>query len=424
MKKPFLFALLVSAPLLLLQFASCSSSPGQKPVPADTTKTAGNPTFLLLSDIHLNTFDSTCDYGDDTGIQLWKNFLAKADVVLAGPHAPSFILYTGDLPAHYDCSSGCYLPPDQRASHNANLRAILEGLRMLSEKHHKPLFYLPGNNDALAGDYYSFADEKQQTPLTLAPDPADPFPALNVRHDGKAPCMIADPHPLMGYYSAEPVDGLRLIALNTIIFSPKFTTVDGSTPDSDRVQELNWLALQLKEAKAKNEKVYIAMHIPPGVDAYSGKSMWADTTLGDRFLSLTAQYRNNISGILYGHTHMDEFRRLYDRNGVMTEAAISCPGVTPQHDNNPGFKVVAYDASDKELLDFTTYYTTPAGATWGNNSYTFYAAFDISEKKTIYEVLNATPFQALADGMNTMFMVKHGMPSYNTARGIDVKFGQ
>jgi sphingomyelin phosphodiesterase acid-like 3 len=143
--------------------------------------------FLFLSDIHLDTYATTTDYGADTGMDLWALFLRKADSVMAGPDAPRFIVYTGDLPSHLNPC--CYLPPGQRSSHNNNIDTILTGLRRLADKYNKPLFYMPGNNDGLAGDYASFADEELQTPFSLVPDKADPYPALNILPGtAKAPC--------------------------------------------------------------------------------------------------------------------------------------------------------------------------------------------------------------------------------------------
>jgi sphingomyelin phosphodiesterase acid-like 3 len=389
---------------------------------------AKEASFLFLSDIHLNTYADTTTYGYDTGMDLWGRFLQKADAVLGSSTAPQFILYTGDLPAHYSCSPTCYLDSNNRATHNANLTTILTGLRNMAGKYKKPLFYLPGNNDGIAGDYYSFADEDQQTPFSLVPENNDPFPALNILPGtGKAPCMVSIPHPTMGYYAARPVEGLRLICLNTVMYSKNFTTVDGTDKNTDRQTQLTWLAGQLAEATAMNEKIYLAMHIPPGTDAYSGNDMWDDnpTSWKNMFLSLTTQYRAGIAGIFYGHTHMDELRRLYDStNTVITEVAISCPGVTPQHSNNPGFKTVVFDSKSKEVMDFTTYYTTPGGTGWGSSTYNFNTTFNNTPAVSIYQRIAGMPLTTINAGMSTIFTVKNGPPTYNIQRGIEVTWGK
>lgn len=417
---------LVALALFVFIAPACNTTKRIGPNQAAT----GNPSFLFLSDIHLNTTSATTAYGDDTGMELWTNFLNKADSVIRTSNA-QFIVYTGDLPAHYHCDSSCYLPLDKRATHNQNLRTILAGLRNLANKYRKPLFYMPGNNDGLAGDYYSFADSLLQTPFSLVPEKNNPYPALNILSgSSKAPCMVSNPQPTMGYYAARPVEGLRLICLNTVIYDTAFSAVDGTTQLADGNMQMNWLSGQLTEAQAQNEKVYIAMHIPPGVNAYGGGSMWArlpgqKTTWLNQFLSLTSRYKTSIAGILYGHTHMDEVRRLYDSTGTaITAVAISCPGVTPQHYNNPGFKTVTYDALSKELLDFTTYYTTPTSTTWGDSTYTFSSTFPGMPNTTIYQRLVALPLTTVVNSMNIIFTVKNGPPTYNTQGGIEVKWGQ
>lgn len=419
-----IFRLLLSFSILLLAgFCITQAASTDKP---QKQKSVASPSFLFLSDIHLDTFDSTTAYGEDTGLELWKNFLAKTDSLLAAPNAPDFIVYTGDLPAHYPWSGSAFIPPADRGTHNANLKAILDGLRGLSDRYHKPLFYLPGNNDGLAGDYYSFADAQQLTPFSLSPDPSNPFPALNINSGNAAPCMVSNPHPTMGYYSACPVKGLRLIALNTVMYNHHFATDDGTSADTDRVEQMKWLANELADARDKGEKVYLAMHVPPGTDAYSDSPMWiTDGSPLNKFLALTSQYQKTIAGILYGHTHMDEVRRLYDSTGThITEVAISCPGVTPQHNNNPGFKIVQYDPKNMELLDFTTFYTTPGAASWGSSSYTFHSAFSCPAKISIYQRLSAMSFADVSASMSTIFMVKNGAtPSY-AAQGIEVKWAQ
>jgi hypothetical protein len=395
----------------------------------DTQETTSK--FLFLSDIHLDTDSIHTKYGYDTGMKLWKAFLSKADSVI-DQEQPNFIVYTGDLPAHY--KGTFFLPKGKRTDHNKNIATILEGLRELADQHDTPLFYLPGNNDAIAGDYYSFSDEDQKTPLSLVSENINPYPALNIDSTGKkAPYMIDDRNLNRGYYSAQLTDGLRLIALNTVIYSKNFKNVDGGTQLDYGNKQMAWLDQELKNAKNAGDKAYVAMHIPPGIDAYGythdgnpynwiAKIPTANNSWNNQFLQVVANHTSTITGVLYGHTHMDELRRLYDPAGnTITEVAISCPGVTPQHYNNPGFKVVTYDTSSKELLDFTTYFTTPGVSTWGNSTYNFNSQFGYSDDRTLYQNLSQDNIDSLHIKLNKIYTVKNGNPAYDVQSGIEVK---
>jgi sphingomyelin phosphodiesterase acid-like 3 len=234
----------------------------------------------------------------------------------------------------------------------------------------------------------------------------------------------------MGYYAVRPIEGLRLICLNSVIFNHHFFAVDGSNQLQDGNTQLGWLGQQLALAKKARERVYIAMHIPPGNDAYGTEPMWTETANGNgtrwltQFLTLVAQYQSTISGILYGHTHMDEVRRLYAPNSnQITAVAISCPGVTPYHKNNPGFKTVRYHPLSKQLLDFTTYYTTPGANGWGNGTYTFSGTYPGSGA-TIYQRLTQQGWSAdiVAAYMANIYKVGNGQGNVGTIqKGIDVR---
>lgn len=441
--KKFLYV--VCLPLL---FVACTST-AEETSTENTTETAPlteveettastAPYFIHLSDIHLNTFAEKCDYGEDTGNELWALTQEKVGAVLSQDPAPTFVVYTGDLPAHYSCENPtCFIPKDKRADHNQNLQVILTDLRKLVADNGIPFFYMPGNNDALAGDYYSFADAEQATPFSLVEDPENPFPAINASQPcGDPPCMVSDPHPTMGYYAARPEAGLRLIALNSIILGRKYHEVDGNPQVEAGNAQMSWLSGQLREATAAGEKVYIAMHIPPGNDAYGvshGKTehwMWAhlpseeDSWL-NQFLAQVDRNQGTIAGMLYGHTHMDEVRRLYSPDGsTITEVAISAPGITPQHDNNPGFRKVWYDAESKELTDFETFYTQPGATSWGTDTYKFSEIYGCPAGTNIFECLSGQSLEEVNTDMDKIFTVMNGAPSYATESGIDVKTGQ
>jgi len=442
MKKNY-YLFLISLAIVFSATVFWKKQPARQPI--QTPKPV--PCFLLLSDVHLNSFAKTCNYGDDTGMDLWNNLKAKLKSIFDGKNPPKFVIYTGDLPAHYKCGKDCYLPPAARKEHNANLIKILDDLRSLVAEHHIPLFYVPGNNDALAGDYYSFADASHQTLFDLVNEKNIPYPALNVANSGNIPPYLiskgADaigynkPPPgkyiEMGYYSAEMMHGLRIIVLNSVMLGKNYFNVDGMTQLNEGNDEISWLRSELSAAQILKEKVYIAMHIPPGVDAYAFDHqsatpyMWAhlpseSNTWLHQFLKLTTTYQSTISGIFYGHTHMDELRRIYDSTGTkITEVAISCPGITPQHYNNPGFKLVYYDSTTFQPTDFETFYSTPSAASWGDLSYRFSDIFHAEKGVDIYGSVSKQSLSTLNTEMDSIYTVMHGPAGYNTEAGIEVK---
>jgi len=405
---------------------------------------AGPPSFLHLSDVHLDLSGQS----SDTDPQLWAITKEKLVSILSGPEPPTFVLYTGDLPGHYDCAHesvnpNCALDPSQVPAHNANVETVLSDLHDLVADSGIPLLYMPGNNDSLAGDYFSFTDRAGRTPLSLAG--GEHYPAVNAATPcGSAPCTVSASHPELGFYSVRPIDGLRVIALNTIILGRKYYEVDGTSQLDAGNQQMAWLAAELEDAEGK-EKVLIAMHIPPGNDAYAvshGKTetwMWARHPDGegdqprehmehwlDRFLGLVSGHRDTVIGVAYGHTHMDELRRLHDREGEVMEVAISAPGITTNHGNNPGFKVVSYDGESKELLDFVTYYTERGNSTWGDEEYTFSTLFDCAGQ-SIYACLTSESYaktEAIDKVMEGFFTVMNGSPDYDPGSGIEVEVGQ
>jgi len=431
MKKIYTFLIIISAvAFTTLIFWTPKPPVQEKQIHSD-------PCFLLLSDVHLNTASKITLYGQDAGTDLWNNLKAKLTSILEGKNPPKFIIYTGDVPAHYHCKNDCYLAPGARMEHNKNLTTFLTEMRTLVSAHHVPFFYVPGNNDALGGDYYSFADSAHQTPLDLIPETTNPYPALNTSNTGtQPPYMIDNTHAKMGYYAVKPIPGLTVIALNSVIFGKKYFPIDGISQLDAGNEEMRWLGNKLSIASAKGDKVYLAMHIPPGKDAFNVATMsgnpfmWASLPNAqnswlNQFLKLATIYNSTICGIFYGHTHEDEVRRLYDSTGTkIMSVAISCPGVSTSHFNNPGFKLVYYNSSTFQPTDFETFYTSPKATTWGNDSYSFSSVFHCKKNDNIFQCLSSQSLHDVNNEMDSIYMVMHGRSLYNTESGVEVKMGE
>ncbi|CAN5464057.1 hypothetical protein BH10PSE14_BH10PSE14_43080 [soil metagenome] len=347
------------------------------PVPAGPA-TPG--TFLAMSDVHyVGTPGEKCyQAGDETDAALWAAAQAEAKQVIQDGK-PAFAIYLGDLPSH------CDPRPDSQFT------IALDGLASIVGTGTK-LIYVPGNNDSLAGDYQAFT-APGGTPLGQSAAWGG-NPVLNAQPGD----MIDAGNLATGYYSVYAVQAsatapaLRVIALNTTIFTRNYDQrVASYQADSDG--QLTWLNGQLKQARAKGEKVIIAMHVPPGTDGYGGgggtsvTTMWnsaltyqgsdPDLKVGwwvqQAFLELVAVYRPEIVGLLSSHTHYNEIRRLRDCSqpwpllGDFTELDVAIPSITTDHGNNPSVKLFSYDDAYEWTEDRTYFAPAKSGAGWAKN---------------------------------------------------------
>ena len=169
---------------------------------------------LALSDVHYDHTATSTAYFKDTDGLLWSNAKSKMQDVIA-KEQPAFIILLGDLPAHNTSD----------ADRQLNDQTVLQDLRATVGSK-TPLFYVPGNNDPLDGNYHSFTAKDGRNPTEL--DPAGSWPALNtvpcnqVVKGEDQPCTLDKPENLkLGYYSAYPLGlgyKLRFVGVNSIIF--------------------------------------------------------------------------------------------------------------------------------------------------------------------------------------------------------------
>ena len=165
---------------------------------------------------------------------------------------------------------------------------------------------------------------------------------------------------------AEPPGAKVLfVCVNSILFSDHRSEGCTDDPDNAPTVQLDWLEKVLEEAEQKEKKVFLLTHIPTGISIYStvhyhmdesGKISDADVfwkeSCQSRFLDLCRQYESVIEVVFNGHTHMDEFRLMLDRDGEAYKGSIVTPAISPQFGNNPAFKVLTLRGSDWKPLDY------------------------------------------------------------------------
>ena len=307
---------------------------------------------LFLSDIHYvpglaSTLFGKGFHRSDAGDDLFQSLLAEVNTLNRSKH-PNFAIVLGDLPGHH---------LENRKKIDATVLAALS-----KQLPNLPLFYVAGNNDPKAGNYHSFSAvhpkrEVISNALSVFPKHLPAFSVEPVCTAQKQSACIINTGSyngisfFFGFYSAylTPKHAIRLIALNSVIFQNSnngaaYVSDDGVSQIEAQTLQLNWLEAQLSDALKHHDSILLAMHIPPGMNSYSGFTFWTQVA-NKRFLKLVSRYSTSISLLVAGHTHMNELHPLV-RAGTNINTLLIIPGVTPLHGNDPGFDLLAFEKID------------------------------------------------------------------------------
>ncbi|MGP8259476.1 MAG: metallophosphoesterase [Acidobacteriaceae bacterium] len=411
---------------LAATFALIATAPAQSPAPSRAATAARtNVAALFLSDIHLDPFadpakvaklnaaasadwpailsapasptqakdfaalqEACLTKGIDTPWVLWQSSLTA---IHADASQARFVTVSGDLLAHsFDCKYQKLLPAAKSADYMAftektvrtlvsTLRAALPGV---------PVYVAMGNNDSGCGDYELDAAHDAFLGL-VAKIVADALPAADhaeVERDFAAG----------GYYNV-PLAGVahtRLIAIDDLFFSGKYTTCSGKADPAPAATQLAWLAAQLASARQHKEQVWVMGHIPPGVDVYATARKNANLCAGGKpqmFLAseslpeLLAANSDVVRLAIFGHSHADEMRLLTPESNTTHPSAQSNLGVplkivssiTPINGNRPTFTLASIDPATATLDDYSVFMasnSTGVGTTW-TKEYTYSTAY-------------------------------------------------
>ncbi|MCR9191173.1 MAG: metallophosphoesterase [Gammaproteobacteria bacterium] len=322
--------------------------------------------FLVISDIHLNVskFQPKMVFAPKKSSQ--QNDLDRetfailistltAEVASGKIAKPKFILLLGDLVGH------------QRQ----RLHAVSESEHVVFESLKKafpetPVFYLFGNNDSFVGDYGPFrntdASERLRSPLDVLrlTWPQGRFLSSGIlckRTFWTYPCLLQS-KTTNGYYAAYLAPNLRLLSLNSVMFSRYSSKNNGPSDD-----QLKWLETQLAIAESKHESVLIAMHVPPGKNVYRSwfgdrAAFWRDD-LSERFVNLLQEHSSVVIGVLAAHTHKDELKVVQKKGKPLTGIYLNA-ALSTSHGNAPSIRSykLRYQRPNWNLVDYQTYYFT------------------------------------------------------------------
>ncbi len=224
-----------------------------------------------------------------------------------------------------------------------------------------PLIYAPGNNDAVCGDY------KVAPNSTMLAQVGRGLPVVagnrQARRDFAIGGFYVVPHPTVPRHD--------IIVLNSVFWSVKYVRTNAARRAAIRARPNSpgWNGRSIGK-KSAGRTATLAMHIPPGINAYTssqqkcpqtGTAFWRDDDTS-RFAALVGTYKDVLRASYAGHTHMDDFRVLSDAGGTPLLTTRITPAVSPIFGNNPAFTVLLYDRSDAAVHDYATFYVANLAA--------------------------------------------------------------
>jgi len=324
-------------------------------LPGGTALASPQMNFLVLTDLHYKKDQKTPmeifpnNYKGHSNILdsvTFKKMLVQIKAAIGTMiDKPNFILILGDLTGYESSATTIY-------------NDIKDVLTEINSKFSPiPIILVFGNNDSLSTEYspvpflkraYDYGPFYATKPVNGAHSTyeiamkeggiswRDGF--LSTGADCSTspityPCLI-NKDTTYGYFTTYLAPNLRLIALNS---SACDASKYNHTPQHVANLEIAWLERELQKAAFLNDYVLIASHAPSGTNVFNGSSHWRNVN-ADAFHSLLYKYKNNIIGMLFGHTHMEELKVLKDTIGNAIGAEISTPALSTGHGNAPAVK--------------------------------------------------------------------------------------
>lgn len=317
-------------------------------------------------------------YGEDAN---WK-LLASALSAMSAQPEPDMVLATGDFLVHqfrtrFDSAASDHSDAAFRAFAAKTMRFV--ALQLEQTFPAIPIIPALGNNDDNCGDYQlrpggTFLADTVSTVAGMI----GPAAGASFRRSWHALGNYVIPNPV--------VKDQRIAVINTNFFSPHYKNACGSAADGNPARAtLAWLRNVLSEAEAGHHKVWLAYHIPPGIDApatarknscpITPAPMFAES-YAHEFHALIQRYRATVTVSFAGHTHMDGFRLLSAHDKAFGLVLMN-PAVSPIFGQNPAFRRVSV-SGDGTIADQSVYYLAnlPAAASGAAAQWQLEMSFD------------------------------------------------
>lgn len=293
-------------------------------------------------------------FGEDTNYVLFRSTLNTFKEITNNEY-PQFGIVIGDLLPHQFREKYIKYTGDRsQAGFNhfaqKTIQYIVEQIR--HELPNIDIYAAVGNNDSYTGNYTSVPHGK------FFQDTAKSFARL-INNNGNKKSLLKD-FPAGGYYAITLSPSQKIIILNSVLFSVKAKNPAVTTAAQ---KELNWLHLQLLQAKKDNQQILLVFHIPLGIDVYATLKeklskiipFW-HAEFSHKFEQELTEFSSVITGILPAHIHMDAFQLVATDSTIANIPVSFTPAISPIYGNNPAFKIYQYDSESFELKNFETYY--------------------------------------------------------------------
>lgn len=268
---------------------------------------------------------------------------------------PQFVMLLGDFIAHdYRLKYRRYAKDKSLEGYQAFVKQTIQFLTYEFAREFPDIDVYPviGNNDSYTGDYHCDPNGK------FYQDAANIWSVLIKDKTNRE--NFQREFPAAGYYDiALPSNrNQHIIVLNTVLFSNR---IQGEKVQAAALEELDWLHKKLKNAEENHQQVFIADHIPIGIDVFA--------TLIARFATIkqfwqpdyTVQFEKEISlfpdlvtGIFSGHIHVNKLQMLSLKK-VEGVPVYFTPSISPIFGNNPEFKIFSYNPSTFKITDIETF---------------------------------------------------------------------
>lgn len=294
-------------------------------------------------------------YANETTYKLLVSSLEKMKEV-SMKQTPDFIIFTGDFLVHSFDKKYEEIFGSEVGLCGFIKKTVMFVVIMLDEYFpNVPIYVSLGNNDSCEGNYKikPWGDFLEGTMGIISEKWLE---------DKTNSISFARTYLHGGYFSVVPkkLPNTLIISLNSNFFHEEHK----KKYKERALTQLNWLEKELEGAEEDEKSVWLLMHSPPGADYFETlkgkfKAYW-DREDTDKFHKLITKYNTILKASFAGHTHMDEFKLVFDPNGS-NDPAIAfvkiCPSASNvRNTNNPAFIIYRYDKTDFSLSDYDVYY--------------------------------------------------------------------